>query len=132
MSKKNKTLLVCVSFVLVLFVGLPLFGYWWLFSEHTYSVFIDRERVSKEFSLDLTDDVKLVSYRDGSMFIAFDTALTVEVDDAESFLYNNITCDIEKGDPAYGDDYKYSGNRRIYIRIEPRGEKYRVHLNHRE
>ena len=131
MSKQSKKALTCVLVILLLF-GLPLLGYWALFCPHTYRVFIDRERVSEEFCLDLTDDVKLVSYYDGSQFIAIDTELTVEVDDAESFLKNNIKCGIEKGDPAYGDDYKYSGNRRIYIRIEPNEDKYLVHLNHRE
>ena len=132
MDKETKSKHIVVWVLLLLIVGLPLLGYWALFTPHTYRFFIDREKVSREYSLVLTDDVKLVSYCDGSMFIAITTELIVEVDDAESFLQNNIKCDIEKGDPANGDDYKYSGNRRIYISIEPLDGKYRVHLKHRE
>lgn len=98
-----------------------------------YSCFrIDREEVSEEFFLDLTDDVKLVSYKDDSFLIAIDAELVVEVDDAEKFLQNNIKCGIEKGIPGSGDDYQYSDGKRIYIRIEPYDGKYRVHLNHME
>ena len=98
-----------------------------------YSCFrIDREEMSEEFFLDLTDDVKLVSYKDDSFLIAIDTELVVEVDDAEKFLQNNIKCGIEKGYPGSGDDYQYSDGKRIYISIEPYGEKYRVHLKHIE
>jgi len=98
-----------------------------------YSCFrIDREQVSEEFCLDLTDDVKLVSYKDDSFLIAIDTELVVEVVDAESFIRNNIKCGIEKGIPGSGDDYQYSDGKRIYIRIEPYDGKYRVHLKHME
>jgi hypothetical protein len=88
--------------------------------------------VSEEFFLDLTDDVKLVSYKDDSFLIAIDTELVVEVDDAESFIRNNIKCGIEKGYPGSGEDYQYSDGKRIYIRIEPYDGKYRVHLKHVE
>ena len=98
-----------------------------------YSCFrIDREQVSDEFFLDLTDDVKIVSYEDDSFLIAITCELVVEVDDAEKFLQNNIKCGIEKGIPGSGDDYQYSDGKRIYISIEPYGEKYRVHLKHIE
>jgi len=56
-----------------------------------YSCFrIDREQVSEEFFLDLTDDVKLVSYKDDSFLIAIDTELVVEVDDA-AMITNTAT-----------------------------------------
>ena len=98
-----------------------------------YSCFrIDREEVSEEFYLDLTDDVKIVSYEDDSFLIAIDSELVVEVDDAESFMRNNIKCGIEKGYPGSGEDYQYSDGKRIYISIEPYNGKYRVHLKHVE
>ena len=98
-----------------------------------YSCFrIDREQVSEEFFPDLTDYVKLVSYKDDSFLIAIDTELVVEVDDAESFMRNNIKCGIEKGYPGSGDDHKYSDGKRIYIRIVPIDGKYHVHLCHKE
>jgi hypothetical protein len=87
--------------------------------------------VSEEFYLDLTDDVKLVSYCDGSMFIAITTELIVEVDDAEEFIRRNIKCEVEPF-TENNFDHKYGGNRRIYIKIEPLEDKYRVHLRHME
>lgn len=132
MDRKKKTIIISISIILLILVGIPAFVIFVLFCPHTTRIFFDRERLENEFYLELTDDVKLVSYRDESFLIAIDNELTVEVDDAESFMKNNITCDIEEGDPKNGDDYKYSGGRRIYIRIEPLDGKYRVHLEHRE
>lgn len=99
---------------------------------HKYYFFIDREEVSEEFFPDLTDYVKLVSYKDDSFLIAIHTELVVEVDDAESFMRNNIKCGIEKGYPGSGEDYKYSDGKLIYIRIVPFDGKYHVHLSHKE
>ncbi len=118
-------------FMAAVFVLLPLLGYWALFSPHTYRVFIDRERVSEEFSLDLTDDVKLVSYYNGSILIAIDTELTVEVGDPDSFMRDNIRQDILPCDSDGYGDYRYEHSR-IYITSEPYGDKYRVHLRHME
>ena len=129
MSKKNKTALIVV--LVILLVGLPLVGYWVFFSPHTYRFFIDRERVSEEFSLDLTDDVKLVSYYDGSILIAIDTELTVEVSDPDSFMRDNIRQEILPCDSDGYGDYRYEHSR-IYITSEPYGDKYRVHLRHME
>lgn len=74
----------------------------------------------------------IASYKDDSFLIAIHTELVVEVDDAESFMRNNIKCGIEKGYPGSGDDHKYSDGKRIYIRIVPIDGKYHVHLSHKE
>jgi hypothetical protein len=95
-------------------------------------LFIDRQRVSQEFYLDLTDDVKLVSYKDDSFLVAIDTELVVEVDDAERFLQNNVNFDLIKYLPGNTFDYKSRGDEHISIRIEPYDGKYRVHLYHSE
>ncbi len=121
--------------IVILILWLPLLGYLailFIISPHTYHFFIDREKVSEEFNLDLTDDVKLVSYCDRSFLCVIDSELIVEVNDPEEFLKNNITCDIEKADPSSGDDYKYNkyATGIIHIRIEPYEDKYRVHLNY--
>ena len=102
-----------------------------MFCPHTQYFFFDRERLCDEFSLDLTDDVRLVSYYDGSAFIAITTELTVEVGDPEAFMSSNIKQKIlPYDDKAYG-DYRYEHSR-IYIKTEPQGDKYLVHLRHME
>ncbi len=77
-------------FVFLIFDLLPLFVCLVKFMPHKYCFFIDRELVIEDFYLDLTDDVKLVSYKDDSFLIAITCELVVEVDDAEKFLQNNI------------------------------------------
>ena len=131
MEKKSKKKLGCILVILI-FVLPPLIFYVAMFMPHTYYFFIDREEVSEEFYLDLTDDVKLVSYKDDSFLVAIDTELVVEVDDAERFLQNNVKFDLIKYLPGNFFDYKSRGDEHISIRIEPYHGKYRVHLYHSE
>jgi hypothetical protein len=90
--------------------------------------FIDRQRVSGEFSLELTDDVKLVSYQNNNRFFDSDSELVVDVDDAESFVKNNVKSGLIKILPGNFYDYKYRDDENISIRIEPHFGKYRVYL----
>lgn len=131
MEKKSKKKLGCILVILI-FVLPPLIFYMAMFMPRIYYFSIDRQRVSEEFNLDLTDDVKLVSYKDDSFLVAIDTELVVEVDDAERFLQNNVKFDLIKYLPGNFFDYKSRGDEHISIRIEPHHGKYRVHLYHSE
>ena len=75
---------------------------------------------------------EIVSYEDDSFLIAIDTELVVEVDDAESFVKNNVKIDLIKYLPGNFFDYKSRDDENISIRIEPYHGKYRVHLYHSE
>lgn len=127
MSKKEIKTLVIVSVVPILVIVLPLLVYYAVIFPH--GIFIDRDMVKETYALDLTDDVKLVSCRDESFLCVIDCNLIVEVDDAGSFLKNNIKADIEKNCQY---DYKYSVDTTgtVYVRTEPYEDKFRVHLQY--
>lgn len=94
------------------------------------------ERMEALFDITVTDDVKLLHYEDSSIFISIDQCLTLEVENYEQFMQNNIHADFEidtfysKEDILY---YKYV-NCNTYVEISPSENdgKYVVTLHHRE
>lgn len=104
-----------------------------------YSVFTKSrtEMMEELFQITVTDDVKLLHYKDASILIAIDETLTLEVADYEKFLYENIHADVEIYTPYPAEEdtlyYKYV-NCRTYIEISPSKNegKYIITLNNSE
>lgn len=129
------TLILIVSIPVMMFVGFIFI----MTYETNYYIFTKSRTEQMEYIFDITvtDDVKLLHYRDSSILIAIDECLTLEVSDYEQFINNNINADIEQYTPSYANDdtlyYKYA-NDRIYVEVTPskNKDKYVVTINHSE
>lgn len=124
-----------LSVPMVIYIGIVIIMTW----NTTYHHFgkTRTEEMEEIFSITVTDDVKLVEFKDITFLTQIDKTLTLEVDDYEKFLNNNISAKVEIDDntPFYEKDdamyYKYD---KIYVEItESDNEaKYLVILNYRD
>lgn len=126
---------VLLSIPIVFYIVIVIIMTW----ETTYHHFgrIRTEEMEQIFNIAVTDDVKLLEYHDRTFLTQIDKSLTLEVDDYEKFINNNISAEVEIDDdtPFYEKDdamyYKYG---KIYVEItssESDG-KYLVVLRYRD
>jgi hypothetical protein len=90
--------LIKLAAILILIPVIAYIGISILFSLQTnYYIFTNAriEKMEGYFNIIVTDDVKLLHFVDSSQFIAIDQTLTLEVEDYERFLAENVNADIE-------------------------------------
>lgn len=137
-----KLLIITVSLIVLIPVFLYISFFIVMTWETNYSSFNEErtEMMEEIFNITVTDDVKLLHYEDSTVLTKINRCLTLEVEDYEQFIHNNIKSDIESYTPYSREDiyvdslyYKYV-NRRIYIEIPPptKKGKYIINLNIRE
>ena len=90
MDRERKTSIICISAILLILFGIPAIACYVLFCPHTEYFFFNREKLGNDFHIDLTDDVRIVSYTREDMFLDIFYELDIEVDDPESFVRNNV------------------------------------------
>lgn len=130
-----KLLVIAVILIALILVFIYIMLTW-----TTHYFLFTKERTEKMealFGITVTDDVKLLHYEDSSILISIDQCLTLEVEDYEQFMQNNIHADVEI-DTSYSTEedtlyYKYV-NCNTYVEISPSENegKYVITLHHRE
>ena len=129
MDRERKTSLICISAILLILFGIPAIAWYVLFCPHTEYFFFDREKLGNDFHIDLTDDVRIVSYTRCDMFLDIDYKLVIEVDDPESFVRNNVREKTELYEKeSAGKVYRHFiyGSPQVTAYVEPHGDKYRI------
>lgn len=128
-SSKVKKAIIITAALIILIPAILYFGFIILMTADThYYIFTEKrtEQMEERFQITVTDDVKLLHYEDSSFLIAENRTLTLETEDYEKFINNNINADIESYTPDYAREdtlyYKYVNSRRE-VRVSPSKHK---------
>ena len=98
-SSKVKKFIIITAALIILIPAILYFGFIILMTADThYYIFTEKrtELMEERFKITVTDDVKLLHYKDSSFLIAENYVLTLETEDYEKFINNNINADIEE------------------------------------
>lgn len=136
-SKVKKPIIITAALILLI-PAILYFGFVILMTADThYYIFTEKrtEQMEKRFQITVTDDVKLLHYKDSSFLIAENSTLTLETCDYENFINNNINADIESYTPDYAREdtlyYKYvTGRREVTISPSKHKGKYTVAIHY--
>ena len=130
MDRDTKRGIICACVTLFLVIVFPIILLYIFFFPHTQYFFIDRAAVCREYGIDPEGDFSIVKFYDGSFLITIDTELTIDVEDAESFMRDCLErSPVTKRSEGV---YRYGEHHPIEIYVTPRGEKYRLRLVHTE
>lgn len=133
-----KVLVIAALSVVLLYVLLYIVvwgAFLWSLRPKGYTKF-NKERIEKIeqiFDITVTDDVKLIYYEEFRGMHQIEYKLTLEVDDHELFIQNNIGCDVEADTSDHAGEntlyYKYK-DRWTDIKVEPSENegKYTVNI----
>lgn len=92
--------------------------------------FFNEEALAEEYSLEFTDNVRIISYTHWAFDI--DNVLLLEVADLSEFIHNNVKVRMEVIE--HDDDrtvYHYT-HEHIYFTAEPQSDKYLIKFKHWE
>ncbi len=133
-----KKLIIITAALIVLIPALLCFGFIILMTaDRHYYIFTEKrtEEMEDMFKITVSDDVKLLHYEDSSILIDTCCTLTLETEDYEKFINNNINADIEEDPYDNASErilhYKYiHSNREVTISPSKHKGKYTVTIHY--
>lgn len=132
MEEERKIPKAGVIVVILVLVVIPAILYYFTVNPIIQKHFFDREAFAEEYSLEFTDNVRIISYTHWAFEI--DNDLLLEVDDLSEFIHKNVTKETEYIDPKDGVHepvYHYT-HEHIYFTVDPQGDKYLIKIKHWE
>ncbi|MDE7292851.1 MAG: hypothetical protein K2N72_00345 [Oscillospiraceae bacterium] len=137
-KSKVKKFIIITAALILLIPAILYFGFIILMTADThYYIFTEKrtEQMEERFQITVTDDVKLLHYEDSSFLIAENCTLTLETEDYEKFINNNINADIEEDPYDNASErilhYKYvHSNREVTISPSKHKGKYTVTIHY--